>query len=68
MLVRKPRGGASGPITFAVTILIGLGAGVYIWGPTLHKYMNSDPEILAYREKARIERDLERTAEKTKKF
>lgn len=67
MLIRKPRGSASGPLTLGLTILIGVAAGVYIWGPTLQNFMNTDPEILAFRQKSKLERELEKNIEKTGK-
>ena len=34
-------------------------------GPEIHKYLNEDPEILAYRKKAKLERELEKTVKAT---
>ena len=64
MLVRRPRG-SFGPFTVGLVILLGVGSGVYIWGPTLQNYLNTDPEILAFRQKAKLERELEKTIKRT---
>lgn len=65
MLPRKPRGGSS-PFSVGLALVLGVGAGVYIWSPTLTKYLNTDPEILAYRKKAQLERELEKVAKDLK--
>lgn len=35
-------------------------------GPTLKHYLNNDPEILAYRKQAKLERELEKTVKDIK--
>ncbi len=64
MLIRRPRG--TSPFTLGVVILVGIAGGVYIWSPALTKYLNTDPEILAYREKAKFERELEESLKNKK--
>lgn len=59
MLVRKPRG-SFGPVSVGLALVLGVGAGLYIWSPTLTHYLNNDPEVLAFRQKAKIERELEK--------
>ena len=56
MLIRKPSG--PGPFTLGVVVLVGIFGGLYIWSPALTKYLNTDPEVLAYRERAKREREL----------
>lgn len=65
MLIRRPRG-TSSPLTLAVVTLIGIGAGVYIWGPAVHNYLNTDPEVLAFREKSKLQRELNKEIESSK--
>lgn len=65
MLIRRPRG-SSGPVTLGLVLLLGAASGTYIWGPGIQNYMNTDPEVLAYRKKAQLERELEKTIKKTK--
>lgn len=57
MLIRKPRG-TGGPFSIGLVLLLGVGSGVYIWGPALHEYLNNDPEVLAFREKSKLNRQL----------
>jgi len=47
-------------------LFIGIAAGSYIWGPTIQHYMNTDPEVVAFRKKAQIERDLHKIEKQSK--
>ena len=62
MRLRKPR--SMTPFSMGMAILLGAFGGVYIWGPSLQHYLNTDPEMLAYRKKAQLERELEKQLKK----
>jgi hypothetical protein len=49
-----------------IILFIGVAAGSYIWGPTLQHYMNTDPEVLAFRKKSQLERELNKIEKQTK--
>lgn len=61
MLIRKPRGGGLGPFSVGLAILLGSAGGTYIWGPSIREYLNTDPEVVAWRQKAKLERELAKT-------
>ena len=62
MLIRKPRG--LSPFSVGLTLLLGAAGGVYIWGPGLTEYLNTDPEVLAFRKQAAAERELQKSLKK----
>lgn len=59
MLIRKPRG-TGGPWTVGFVIVLGVAGGVYIWGPSIQKYLDTDPEIVAWRQKSKLARELDK--------
>ena len=61
-MIRKPRGGL-GPFSVGLAIILGSFAGTYIWGPSIQEYLNTDPEIVAWRQKSKIEREIDRTVQ-----
>lgn len=65
MRIRKPRGtGVVTPFGLGLAILLGAASGSYIWGPSIIEYLNTDPAVVAYRHKAKLERELEATVRK----
>ena len=62
MLIRRPRGLSPWSLGFAM--VLGAVGGVYIWGPGLTNYLNTDPEVLAFRKQATAERQLEKLVKK----
>jgi len=62
MLIRRPRGLSPWSVGFA--LVLGAVGGVYIWGPGLTHYLNTDPEVLAFRKQAAAERELQKSIKK----
>ena len=36
-------------------------SGAYIWGPSIQNYLNTDPEVQAFRKQAELAREIEKT-------